>query len=144
MHTSANIQNQIITIFSDHIHDQIIAKVMKAGWLSVIADKAADSSNKEQLHLVLRYVNPENGFAREDVNNINYATGISVVRATDSFTNAKFLQLAITITDFFSAMVISNLCLVAMLIFCLERLYRISFVLCLEHPLVQYPGYICH
>ena len=53
----------------------------------------------------------------------------------DSIADAKSLQLAITTTYFVSAPVITDSCVAAMLIFYLERLYRISFVLTLNPPL---------
>ena len=52
-------------ILGDHIGEQIIAKVENAGWFSVIAGEVTDSSNKQQLCLVVRYVDPEEGFARQ-------------------------------------------------------------------------------
>ena len=65
-------------ILGDHIGEQIIAKVKNAGWFSVIADEVTDSSNKQHLSLVVRYVDSEEGFARSDlVDLIDCDTGIS-------------------------------------------------------------------
>ena len=53
-YTSADIQNQIISIVGDHIHGQIVDMVKTSPVYSIIADEVTDASNKEQLSLVLR------------------------------------------------------------------------------------------
>ena len=55
-YTLADIQNQLICILGHQIHDQILNKVKKAPWFTVIADEVTDTSDKEQLSLVLRLV----------------------------------------------------------------------------------------
>ena len=55
-YTSSNIQNQVIDIFADQIRQNIISRVKKVRWYSVVADEVTDISNKEQLSLVVRYV----------------------------------------------------------------------------------------
>ena len=67
MYTSSNIQNQIIKVLSDQVKQKIISKVIAATWFTVIADEVTDVSNKEQLSLVLRYVDPDTLFIREDL-----------------------------------------------------------------------------
>ena len=56
-YTSPDIQNQVIDVLGDHILEKVLTKVKKAQYFSLIADEVTDSSNKEQLGLVLRYVN---------------------------------------------------------------------------------------
>lgn len=64
-YTSGNIQNQLINVIGDHIRDQIIHQVKQSPLFSVIADEVTDSSNREQLSLVLRYID-SNGHIQED------------------------------------------------------------------------------
>ena len=59
-YTSSIIQDKIIDILADQIRQKIIRKVQGAKWFSVVANKVTDISNKEQLSLVLRYVDPDN------------------------------------------------------------------------------------
>ena len=67
MYTSPVIQNQIINILGDTVRDTILRKVRKSLCYTLIADEVTDSSNKEQLCIVLRYVEPESTFIREDL-----------------------------------------------------------------------------
>ena len=64
---SSIIQNHNIDILADQIRQKIIRKVQGAKWFSVVADEVTDVSNKEQLSLVLRYVDPETLLVREDL-----------------------------------------------------------------------------
>ena len=66
-YTSPDTQNQLINILGDHIRDKILRKVRTSLCYTVIADEVTDCSNKEQLSLVLRYVDPETSFIREDL-----------------------------------------------------------------------------
>ena len=66
-YTSARIQNELINIIGDLIREQIIDRVTDSRFYSVIADEVTDSANKEQLSLVLRYLNPETGKIAEDL-----------------------------------------------------------------------------
>ena len=65
MYTSPDIQNQIVAIVGDQVRDKILLKVKSAQFFTVIADKVTDCSNKEQLSVVLRYV--DDGTIREDL-----------------------------------------------------------------------------
>ena len=58
MYTSPDIQNQITDILGDHVRQKILHKVRQAQLFTVIADEVTDCSNKEQLSVVLRYVDP--------------------------------------------------------------------------------------
>ena len=66
-YTSPDIQNQVIDILGEYIRRQIIHRVKKAQLFTLVADEVTDSSNKEQLSLVLRYVNPDDYCIREDL-----------------------------------------------------------------------------
>ena len=77
-YTSNTIQNQIISILANQVSHLIISRVKAAKWFSVIADEVTDLSNKEQLSIVLRYVDSETLLVREDlVGFVECNTGIS-------------------------------------------------------------------
>ena len=63
-YTSPDVQNQVIDILGAHVRDKIL---QQAQFYTVIADEVTDCSNKEQLSLVLRYVNPGDCIIREDL-----------------------------------------------------------------------------
>ena len=65
-YTSPSIQNQLISVLADQIRHKIITRVKSAKWYSVLADEVTDASNKEQLTIVLRYVDGESQLIRED------------------------------------------------------------------------------
>ena len=65
--TSNTVKNQIITVLANQLTSHIVDKVKPARWFTVIADKVADVSNKEQLSIVLCYVNDATLTVREDL-----------------------------------------------------------------------------
>ena len=67
IYTSPDIQNQIINILGDQIRDKILKKVCSSSCYTLIADEVTDCSNKEQLCIVLRYVESGSGLIREDL-----------------------------------------------------------------------------
>ena len=87
-YTSSVIQNQVIDVFADQVRQKIIGNVQVAKWFSVIADEVTDVSNKEQLSLVLRYVEPDTLLVREDiVGFFECDTGISGRALADKITS---------------------------------------------------------
>ena len=66
-YTSSVIQNQLVDVLCHQIRQKILDKVKRATWYTVIADEVTDISNKEQLSLVLRYVDPDTNQVREDL-----------------------------------------------------------------------------
>ena len=66
-YTSPVIQNQIIDVLEDRIRSEIIRRVQKGKWFTMIADEVTDVSNKEQLSLVLRYIDPDTCLVKEDL-----------------------------------------------------------------------------
>ena len=69
----------MIDVLGDHVQSKILSRVKEARFFSVVADEVTDCSNKEQLSLVVRYVNPENHQIREDlVQFIECDTGITL------------------------------------------------------------------
>ena len=67
IYTSPDIQNQIIDILGDQIRDKILKKVCSSSCYTLIADEVTDCSIKEQLCIVLRYVESGSGLIREDL-----------------------------------------------------------------------------
>ena len=87
-YTSSIIQNQMIDVLADQVTTTIIRKVHKAKWFSVIADEVTDVSNKEQLSLVVRYVDADTLLVREDLLGfLECDTGISGRALADKITS---------------------------------------------------------
>ena len=78
IYTSPDVQNQVINILGDHIRGKILSKVREAQFFTLVADEVTDSSNMEQLSIVLRYVDPNDCCIKEDlVTFIECDSGIS-------------------------------------------------------------------
>ena len=86
---SNTIQNQIIDVLADQVRQKIIQKVQAAKRYAVIANEVTDVSNKEQLSIVLRYVESDSLVVREDL--VCFAecdTGISGQNLADKITTS--------------------------------------------------------
>ena len=57
----------MVSILGDHICNIILRKVHSSLWYTLIADEVTDCSNKEQLCIVIRYVDPGTATIREDL-----------------------------------------------------------------------------
>ena len=55
-YTSAKIQNDMISLIGKIIQQNIVDKIKKAGFFSIIADETMDISRLEQISLCVRYV----------------------------------------------------------------------------------------
>ena len=87
-YTSSVIQNQVIDVLADQVRQKIIGNVQVAKWFNVIADEVTDVSNKEQLSLVLRYVEPDTLLVRKYlVGFFECDTGISGRALADKITS---------------------------------------------------------
>ena len=65
---SPEIQNELITVLSEHLDNQITEEIKSALFYSIIADTTQDISKKDQLSLTIRYAkinNNSNGDATE-------------------------------------------------------------------------------
>ena len=60
-YTSSVIQNQLVDVAADQIRQKILHRVKRAVWYTIIANEVTYISNKEQLSVVLRYVDPDTG-----------------------------------------------------------------------------------
>ena len=67
MYTSPDIQNQIIGILDHPVRETILKKVRSSLCYTLIADEVTDCSNKEQLCIVLRYVESMTSVIKEDL-----------------------------------------------------------------------------
>ena len=54
---SKNIQNELISVCEDMILSKLTTEIKKATFFAILADEVADVSNKEQMSLVIRFVN---------------------------------------------------------------------------------------
>ena len=64
-YSSKTIQNELIFCFGKYIRETIVEEIKQAKFFSLIADEASDSSQKEQMSLVLRFIDG-NGEIREE------------------------------------------------------------------------------
>ena len=77
-YTSSKVQNQLVNIIGDYIRDVILRRVKCARWYTVAVDDVTDISNKEQLCIVLQYVDPDTLLQQEDlIEFIECDTGIT-------------------------------------------------------------------
>ena len=67
MYTSGNIQKHIINVLADQVREKIVRKVKAARWYTTVSNEVTDVSNKEQLIIVLRYIDNESLLIREDI-----------------------------------------------------------------------------
>ena len=76
-------------MLADQVRRQIIQKVQAAKWYTVIADEVTDVSHKEQLSIVLRYVDSDSLLVREDlVRFVECNTGISGLNLASKITTS--------------------------------------------------------
>ena len=72
---SKAVQNELIEICGDYLREQIIREVKVAKFFSILADEVADVSNKEQMPLVLRFVDTKGHIREEFIKFIYLANG---------------------------------------------------------------------
>ena len=58
LYTSKTTQNELIEVCGDIIRTKLLKDIRAAGLFSFTADEVADASNKEQLAISIRYINP--------------------------------------------------------------------------------------
>ena len=59
LYTSHDIQNTIIHIMSQIVHQKISNDVHRAGYYSILVDETKDISKKEQMSIAIQYVDPD-------------------------------------------------------------------------------------
>ena len=72
---SPTIQNEFISAVGEYIQQHILTEVREATCFSLCADEAVDAGNKEQLPLVLRFVDNENQIREEFIQFVLCDTG---------------------------------------------------------------------
>ena len=65
-YTSPNIRNEVIDILGDHVREKSLFEVKEAQLFELIADEVTNCSNKEQLGIILRYVDAEDYTIKKD------------------------------------------------------------------------------
>ena len=56
LYTSKTNQNELIGCIGDHIRDSSISEINEVKWYSILCDEVTDVSVKEQVSVVIRYV----------------------------------------------------------------------------------------
>ena len=74
---SKEIQNELITCCGEVIRERIISEVKINKLFSIIADEASDSSNQEQMSLVLRFVDEELNIREDFIGYIHCSEGLA-------------------------------------------------------------------
>ena len=76
-YSSKTIQDELITCAAEVVNNKIIGEVKLSKFYSIMADELADCSNKEQMHLVIPYLDPENEIQERFVKFISCDKGAS-------------------------------------------------------------------
>ena len=76
-YTSKTIQNEIFNIISDHITSSIVQEISVNRVFAVLADEAIDSNHKEQLPLVIRFLEKDINIREDFLGFYECAEGIS-------------------------------------------------------------------
>ena len=66
-YTSKTVQNEMITTVGRYILDKLSGEVKESKYFSILADEAADIANKENLSVVLRFVDASKSICEEFV-----------------------------------------------------------------------------
>lgn len=77
MYMSPTIQNELISCIGDWILESVLKEVREARFYSILPDEAVDVSVKEQMPLVLRFVDKDEHIREEFVGFIHCDTGTS-------------------------------------------------------------------
>ena len=85
---SPQVQNDLISCVGNWIRKQIIQDVICTRFFSVFTEEAADCSNKEQLPLLLRYVDEANEIKKRYLDFILCDTNVAVRTLDDKILEA--------------------------------------------------------
>jgi hypothetical protein len=95
---SKTTQNDLISCCGQVISDNILREIKLAKFFSIIADEAMDSSGKEQLSLVIRYVDSSNNIREDFLGFIHLSSGLSGKALSDTILG-KILDLGLDISN---------------------------------------------
>ena len=76
-YTSAPIQNEVIDACGKVITQKLAMRIKESGFFPVIADEATDISNKQQLVLVIRYLDLSNDIREDFMKSIHCEDGVT-------------------------------------------------------------------
>ena len=93
---SKTIQNEIIACCKKYLQGVLVEEIKQAKFFSVLADEASDSSNKEQLSLVIRFIDSTTGDIREEFMEFIVCESISGEALADAI-KESFKQLGLDI-----------------------------------------------
>ena len=74
---SKSTQNELIKCCGEEISENILSRVKQAKYFSILADEACDISTKEQMAIVLRYVDEEYNIREEFIRFVHCSEGLS-------------------------------------------------------------------
>ena len=80
-------QNKLISCCGQVITDKLISEVKNSKYFSILADEACDSAVKEQLSLVLRYVDSEYNIKEDFLRFVHCKEGLSGKEYVQFFSN---------------------------------------------------------
>ena len=95
---SKNIQNELIKISAELLRNEIVKEITRAKFFSIMADEAADVSVKEQLSLVIRFVDDKSNIREEFLEFIHCKDGTSGKAISDVILH-QLVQLGIDIKN---------------------------------------------
>ena len=95
---SKTTQNDLISCCGKVISDEILQEIKLAKYFSILADEAMDSSGKEQLSLVIRYVDSSNNIKEDFLGFIHLNSGLSGKALSDTILNT-ILDLGLDISN---------------------------------------------
>ena len=81
-YTSADIQTQLLSTIASMVRESICNKTRKSGVYSILADETKDCSRKEQLSIVLRYVDIQSAIQYEHFISFEEATSLNAESLT--------------------------------------------------------------
>ena len=74
---SKTVQNEIISCCADVINESIVREIREAKFYSILADEVRDCSNKEQMPLIIRFVDQKGEIQERFIKFIHCDTGLS-------------------------------------------------------------------
>ena len=77
IYTTNTVQNELIDVTADYMREQTITRVKKSPFFSITADEVTDASSKEQLAVVLRYVDSDRIAQERLIDFVECAEGIT-------------------------------------------------------------------
>ena len=90
IYTSKTTQNQLIECIGEYIRDKILQDIKAAKWFTILCDEVVDVAGKEQLSIVVRFVDNTDTI-RED-----FVDFVTVDRITGEVLAAKLKEMLVT------------------------------------------------